>query len=209
MSKSPPRFYFSFRSPYSWIAARRLQEKVPLDQLNLEYIPSWEPGEQILAAFHARGGKMPYAQMSRDKHFYILQDIKRLAKHFGYRMAWPIDRDPAWDLPHLGYLAARRAGKDRAFFWGAYRIRWEEGGDLCSMDTLRALATDIDLDPQVIEAAMQDPGLQQEGTETLYRGYRDGVFGVPFFITGHEKFWGVDRLDFFLRALTGQPAKPL
>jgi 2-hydroxychromene-2-carboxylate isomerase len=209
MRKSPPRFYFSFRSPYSWIAARLLEEKVNLDQITLEYIPSWEPGARILEEFTARGGKMTYTQMSRDKHFYILQDIKRLTTHLGYRMAWPIDRDPAWDLPHLTYLAARREGKERAFFWGAYRLRWEEGKDICSTDTLCALANDIGLDPSVVEEAVSEPDIRQEGVDALYRGYRDGVFGVPFFIKGYEKFWGVDRVDAFLRELTGMTAKPL
>ena len=38
--------------------------------------------------------------MSREKHFYILKDIKRLATDLNYQQVWPVDRN-GWDLPHL------------------------------------------------------------------------------------------------------------
>jgi 2-hydroxychromene-2-carboxylate isomerase len=43
--------------------------------------------------------------------------------------------------------------------------------------------------------------IRQEGLEALRRAWRDGIFGVPFFVLGHEKFWGQDRVDEFLEAV--------
>jgi hypothetical protein len=31
--------------------------------------------------------------------------------------------------------------------------------------------------------------------------YHDGVFGVPFFVHGREKFWGLDRLETFAESI--------
>lgn len=200
-TKRPPRFYFSFRSPYSWVAARLLHDEYGVGPDEVEYIPTWEPDGATRALLEARGGKILYSTMSRQKHLYILQDIKRLTTRLGYPMKWPIDREPWWELPNLAYLAARREGKDRAFFWAAYRARWEEGEDICTVETVKRLAEASGLDPAVAAAAPDDAELRAEGAEALFRCYRDGVFGVPFFIKGYEKFWGVDRLELFIAAL--------
>ena len=167
----------------------------------MEYIPSWEPDDITLKLLSERGGKVLYPSMNRQKHLYILQDIKRMAAHFGYSMTWPIDRRPWWELPHLGYLAACHQGKGREFFWGVYQARWEKGQDICSPEIIGPLAKELDLDPDRITSAPRDTPLREEGAEALFRCYRDGVFGVPFFIIGYEKFWGIDRVDMFVAAL--------
>lgn len=196
-----PRFYFSFRSPYSWIAARQLAEHLGERYGVLELIPFWEPDERMLASLKTMGGQFLYTQMSRDKHLYILQDIKRITTRLRYKMAWPIDRQPWWDLSHLAYLAAREQGKGMEFFWGIYRARWERGEDISAADTIRTVAKEAGLDPEKMVNAVEDDEIRKAGAQALYRAYREGVFGVPFFILGYEKFWGIDRLDLFTAAL--------
>jgi 2-hydroxychromene-2-carboxylate isomerase len=198
-----PRFYFSFRSPYSWIGARLLEEKVETNCYGIDYIPSWEPDEQTSTLLEERGGEILYTSMSKQKHLYILQDIKRLTSKLGYKMAWPIDRNPWWDLPHLAYLAAQQYGKGHSFFWAVYRTRWEEGQDICSVHTIRRLAEEVGLAPDAIIGAVEEPIIRQMGAELLYQAYKDGVFGFPFFISSNsrEKFWGIDRLEDFISSL--------
>jgi hypothetical protein len=48
--------------------------------------------------------------------------------------------------------------------------------------------------------------LRARGVEALLDCSRDGVFGVPMYLYGHQKFWGVDRVDRFLAELTGPEA---
>jgi len=200
MKSARARFYFSFRSPYSWIGARLLEEEFDPKDSEIEYIPFWEPDERSLELLNAKGGEFLYTPMSRQKHLYILQDIKRITSKLGYLMSWPIDEKPWWDLPHLAYLAARRQGKGQEFFWAVYRARWERGENICSVETIRTLAEEIGLSPNKIAAAPDDNSIRAEGAEVLYSIYQDGVFGVPFFICGREKFWGIDRLyDFKLK----------
>lgn len=200
----PPRFYFSFQSPYSWIAARLLEQQYATDQIDVEYIPTWNPDEATRTLLEESGGKVLYSAMSREKHLYILQDIKRLTTLLGYSIRWPIDRQPWWELPNLAYLAACHEGKGRDLFWKLYNTRWEEGGDICSREVIGRLAQQLDLDPEVLARAPENPHLRRAGAAALYSCYRDGVFGVPFFVHGHEKFWGVDRVRLFVAALTGQ-----
>jgi 2-hydroxychromene-2-carboxylate isomerase len=197
--KQQPRFYFSFRSPYSWIAARMLAERSPAQKL--EYIPYWSPDTYSQQLLHARGGKTLYVDMSKEKHLYILQDIRRLTRKLGYQMAWPIDRNPWWDLPHLAYLRACRLGKGPEFFWAVHRSRWERAEDICSNAVLRQLADETGIDADELASAPDDADIRAQGVDALYRAYNDGVFGVPFFIHRFEKFWGVDRIEDFITSL--------
>lgn len=197
--KLSPRFYFSFRSPYSWIGARILAER-SLGQ-TVEYIPYWPADVHTQQLLHERGGKLLYTDMSKEKHYYILQDIKRLTRKLNYQMAWPIDRSPWWDLPHLAYLHAYRVGKGQEFFWAVHRARWERAEDICNIAVIRRLADETGIDADELSAAPDDPNIRAQGADALYRAYKDGVFGVPFFIHHFEKFWGIDRIEDFVTSL--------
>ncbi|MEK8171043.1 hypothetical protein NKH77_20400 [Streptomyces sp. M19] len=66
--------------------------------------------------------------MSREKHFYILQDVRRLLRDRGLPVAWPVDRDPVWEVPHLAYFAALDAGVGRGTWNGCTRrAGWRAG----------------------------------------------------------------------------------
>jgi len=193
------KFYFSFRSPYSWIAAKQLQEEKIFNRINLEKIPFWEPDTYTLEKLKKRGGRFLYQPMSKAKHLYILQDIKRMVNKLGYQVIWPIDTDkPWWDLPHLAYLSACRVGKGDEFFWAVSKWRWEMGENICQRSVVEKIAEEIGLDSQVTINAPNDDRIREQAVQALYQCYCDDVFGVPFFMNGYQKYWGVDRLDDFL-----------
>ncbi len=193
-----PRVYFSFRSPYSWLALQRLRPDVEDD--GLEYIPYWEPGDEIRARLQERGGGIHYAPMSKAKHLYILGDARRLARAAGLDITWPVDRDPCWDLPHLLWLHQAVAGCDP---WPLYRAlvaeRWQNGGDISSEDSIRRVLERERLEgvDQLIEAASRDE-LVQHAADLMYDAWMDDIFGIPYFRAGFDRFWGYDRLDGFL-----------
>jgi 2-hydroxychromene-2-carboxylate isomerase len=206
MKTKRPRFYFSFRSPFAWIAARYMKERMSPEALaQVEWIPYWEPDDRTLPALRAAGGDFLYAQMGREKHLYILQDIKRLTKSLGYEHVWPIDKSPWWELPNLAYLVAARLGKGPLLREAMYRARWEKGENIHTIETVRAVAAEVGLDPDVVAGAPEDEAARKEAVDALLRAYNDGVFGVPFFVKGFEKFWGVDRLLPFIAAVEGRP----
>jgi 2-hydroxychromene-2-carboxylate isomerase len=201
MKSDRPRFYFSFRSPYSWIGARLLQERVDHTRTPVEYIPYWDPDERTQSLLKARGAGFIYTPMPRQKHLYLLQDIKRLASQLGYTLAWPVDRHPWWELPHLGYLVARRQGRERPYLNAVYRARWERGIDICVPENIGLAAADAGIDADAVVRAPADAAIREEGAVALQRAWRDGVFGIPFYINGVDKFWGIDRFDSFVSSL--------
>ncbi|HET6212420.1 MAG TPA: DsbA family protein [Micromonosporaceae bacterium] len=204
----PARFYFSFRSPYSWLAYRELVARHQDVCARLSWVPFWEPDERFRAALRELGSDFSYVDMSAAKARYILQDVRRLVTKRGARLAWPVDRQPWWEVPHLAYLVAARQGRGPQFIERVYRARWEEGRDIHVPETIAGIAGELGLDPDEHARAAGDPAVRAEALRVLLAIHDDGVFGVPFFVHGWEKFWGLDRLDAFLAALDGLRKEP-
>lgn len=197
----PPRFYFSLRSPYSWIAYRDLVADHPDLAAALEWRPFWEPDETSAEALTEAGGSFPYVAMSREKHLYILQDVRRLTRARKVEMSWPLDREPVWEVPHLAWFIAADAGLGREYVDRAYRARWQEGRDICDPEVIGELGAELGLPADRMAGAARDAGLRTRGVSALLDVHRDGVFGVPFFVHRYDKFWGTDRLAAFAEAV--------
>ncbi len=95
-----PRCYFNLRSPYSWLAVHDLEHRYPDVAQAIQWRPFWEPGLRDQQWLRAAGGSFPYSPMTKDKHLYILQDVKRLATDRGLTVRWPVDVDPRWEVAH-------------------------------------------------------------------------------------------------------------
>lgn len=205
-AKALPRFYFNLRSPYSWLAVHDLSTVYPHVADAVEWRPFWEPGKQSEQLLEQAGGQFVYTPMSREKHLYILGDVRRLAAARGLDVSWPIDRDPCWEVAHLAYLEAHRAGLGRPFATAVSRARWEQGVEISDPERIGRIGAGLGLDPERMAAAWQNPELIDEGTRALMDLYRDSVFGVPYFVSGRERFWGIDRLPAFAALVSGRAA---
>ncbi|MFL6130922.1 MAG: 2-hydroxychromene-2-carboxylate isomerase [Mycobacteriales bacterium] len=192
-----PVFYFSLRSPYSWLAYRDLLDRYPDVAERVRWEPFWEPDEHWRRVLGEAGVRFHYVDMSRAKALYVLQDVRRLARDRGLALTWPVDRAPRWEVAHFAFLRARRQGRGRPFVAAVYRARWEQGRDISDPATVGAIAAEIGLDAAEHAGAVEDPDLRDEALDALRALDADGVFGVPFFVTGRERFWGLDRLAAF------------
>lgn len=203
------RFYFSLRSPYSWLAYRDLMAEHRDIVERLTWIPFWEPDPRSLQRLTDAGGSFPYVDMSRPKARYILGDVRRLAAARRLTLTWPIDHQPWWEVAHLAYLVARRHDAGPRFIARTYQARWEEGRDISDRDTIADIGVELGLPRAEVYDAVDDPEIRDEGLAALLAIWTDGVFGVPFFIHGRDKYWGVDRLAAFAAAVRNdRPAPP-
>ncbi|WP_262699772.1 MULTISPECIES: DsbA family protein [Streptomyces] len=197
-----PRFYFNFRSPYSWIAYRDLMDRYPDVAQAVEWHLWWEPDAEGERRMAEHGHHFPYSAMSREKHLYILQDVRRLTTARGLAVSWPVDHDPVWEVPHLPYFLALDAGLGPAWIERVYRARWQEGRDICDRTTIADIAGELGLPAERAAAAADDEELRTgRGLQALLALSDAGAFGVPFFTHGYDKFWGVDRLAAFVASV--------
>ena len=200
-------YFFSFRSPYSWLASIALKRRI--EQGNeFELVPFWEPDAVSQKMLASRKGEFPYRKMSDAKHRYILRDIKRLADKFGVAVKWPVDASPWWEPSHLGYLKARELGFGLPFFWGVYRARWQEGADISAPAVIERVCRDIGMSGEEagqVAGAPDSEAIRRWGSDILYRIYREDIFGVPMFTRKRRQYWGLDRLNDFLEMLGSDP----
>jgi len=194
------RFYFNFRSPYSWIGAHWIERLRP--KLEVEYHPFWELDDISQDLLQQHGGEHYYTPMSKAKHLYILQDIKRITKSLDMKISWPPSPDNQhWEIPHLAYLYAREQGGGDTFFKMIHEYRWQRGKDICDKKTIAEIAGQCNLDPESTATAYEDDAIRAVSVKEMMTACEDGVFGIPFFVHGYNKFWGIDRFEYFLNSL--------
>jgi 2-hydroxychromene-2-carboxylate isomerase len=208
MIRRPPRLYFSFRSPFSWMTVERLRRGMPDIDEHLEFLPYWDPDQRTTAALTERGAGLHYVAMSKAKHLYILQDTKRLAARLDLPMVWPVDLDPWWELPHLAWLRARRLGLARRFYDAVVAARWLRAENICEPAVIRRIALDVGVDPDLLATAADDEEIRAEGVDCLVAAWEDNVFGIPYLRLGWQGFWGIDRVEDFLVAWRASLDRP-
>ncbi|MFP5393286.1 MAG: 2-hydroxychromene-2-carboxylate isomerase [Gammaproteobacteria bacterium] len=212
MKKDQAVFYFSLRSPYSWLAWRDLRDAHPERLAELELVPFWEPDArhdaQLLEAGEGGGEGFLYRPMSRDKHMYILADVRALASERGLAIKWPIDREPRWEVAHHAYFIALRHGRGHDYIDAVCNARWQQGLDISDPQVIASIAAGLGVPAEEAARAHEDEAIRAEGLAALRRCVKDGVFGVPFFISGRAKFWGLDRLPRFLAARQAAAPQP-
>ena len=182
---SPARldFFFSFRSPYSYLAAPRafaLPERFAVEVAFRGVIP-----------MAMRGQSVP-----RAKSLHTLRDVAREAARLG--MPFGRIHDPLGDGAIRCLLVGEHAidqGRERAFVLAASRAIWAEAVDVSRDDGLRAVCESAGLAWDGCAAALDDPALRAR-VEASTTALADlGQWGVPVLTFGNARFWGQDRIE--------------
>lgn len=194
--------FWSFRSPYSYLAASRLMQLQRDFDLDIALRPVYPIALRIPGFFKKVNPLWPP---------YLLRDCARIAEMNGIGFAWPspdpIVQDPqtmevAAAQPHIHRLtrlgvAANRRGRGMAFADEASRLifggmkGWNEG------DHLAQAATRAGLDLAELDAAIAaDPQSHESEIEANEAAQKAaGHWGVPLLVFEGEPFFGQDRID--------------
>ena len=192
------QFYFSFRSPYSWLGFYRLSRIAGQLPVAVEYIPCIPPEDFVRSSLE-----------NKRKILYIAGDIKRFTDAYGLKISWPEQFDTEWIVPHSAYIHAWDNNKDTAFALAAYSARFEGGENIGNDHAISNIAIRSGLDPDETVEAAHDKQIQSRVLEGMKSITRNGMFGVPFFIYKRQKYWGNDRLDWLLRDIYRDAGKPV
>ena len=183
-------FWFDFASPYSYLAAMRIEEMATRAGLGV----SWRP--MLLGpVFKSLGGPMLPLFAIPQKGAYTWKDLARQAAKFGLPWVHPSQ------FPRNGMLAERiMAGHPDAPWLGAF----------CRAVFHRSWGLDQDIGSEAVVAdALREAGVGPEtaiaraGEDTAKLALRQqteqaialGIFGAPTMIAAGELFWGNDRLE--------------
>lgn len=175
--------FFNFRSPYCYLASKRMFRLVDDFHVRLAWRPlgGWDgrsPPERA-----AR--KMPVAR----------QDVARFARRMGIPLnPPPLSTDPT--PAAAGSLLAEARGRLRPYVIEVMRAEWAEGRDIGDLQVLMEAGERAGLDRAELADATTNPDYLESVRRNWEEAEERGAFGVPTFVVGDEIFWGQDRLDF-------------
>ena len=195
--------YFSFRSPYSYLAIgryRALAEEYDIDITLRTVLPIAVRDPDILFTGNPAAPR------------YIVMDCMRAAQFLGIPLSWPrpdpivqnlMTREIAAEQPYIFRIcrlgqAATRRGKGLEFaaevapiIWDGSVEGWHEGDHLASA----AARAGLDFAELEAEAASDAEALDEEIEGNTKALEAAGHWGVPTLVVDGEPFFGQDRFD--------------
>jgi 2-hydroxychromene-2-carboxylate isomerase len=198
--------YFSFRSPYSYLALPRTLKLVADYEVDLHLRPVYPLAVRVPGFF-----KRTNPQFAR----YVALDSSRVAKYenipFRFPRPDPIVQDMttlevAQHQPYIHRLtrlgaAAQLEGRALAFtyaiacvLWSGTVSSWNEG------DHLARAAAKAGFDLDAMDTAINaDPGRYEQVIADNEKAHAaSGHWGVPTFVFDNEPFFGQDRIDLLI-----------
>ena len=177
----PLEFFFSFRSPYSYLAAIEMRA----------FHGDWPTGVTVrpVMPMAMRGIPVP-----RSKRLYTLRDVRREADRLGV----PFGRvaDPLGDGARRCLQAFELAGETRQqldFLVSAGQAVWSEGLDVADDTSLRHVCERAGMDWKLVRERLgADPDVEyaELNRQDLLGA---GLWGVPCYRVNGFAAWGQDR----------------
>ncbi len=180
-SLPPLEFFHSFRSPYSYLALRRVYAIADAFGLELKLRP--------VLPLVMRGMQVPRAKL-----LYIAKDTVREAARLGVpfgKIADPVGEGIERCLAVFQYAESEHKGRE--FLLNAGTAIWSEAVDVATDKGMRKVTGRTGLFwPDVLKAMAGDDWHKpiEENRESMVES---GSWGVPTLRLGEEIFWGQDR----------------
>ena len=183
-------YFFAAISPFVYLAGDRLEQIAARHGAHVRYIPINAP-----ALFPRMGGQI-LAERHDSRKAYRLQELRRTAARLGVRLDlkpafFPVNPAPA---SYTIIAAAGAGGGDLAGLVQAFpRAVWAEGRDISDDAVVQEILSLHGFDSKIADRGMM--AAADTYTANLEEAVQRGVFGVPFYLVGDERFFGQDRLE--------------
>lgn len=183
-------YFFATISPFCYLAGNRLEEIAARHGASIRYIPIDGP-----ALFPRTGGKV-LAERHESRKAYRLQELRRWSRRLGMKVDlqpffFPVNPAPA---SYAVLTAIQAGGGDLPGLVQAFpRAVWAEGRNVADDEVVKAILAEHGFDPAIADRHMLEAA--ETYMANLEEAVSRGVFGVPFYIAGEERFWGQDRLE--------------
>jgi 2-hydroxychromene-2-carboxylate isomerase len=190
-------FYFDFPSPYAYLAHTQLPGIAAEHGAEIAYHPF-----RILELMKIVGNR-PTTIECNNKGKYARADLQRWVKRYKVDFS----RNPhskSFDFAELdrGALVASGDGRGAEYVTAVFAAMWGKPEDLSQRSVFVEVLNRAGFDGRrLLERASTDAVIAQLEAETNAAAER-GVFGAPTMFVGDQMFFGNDRLDFVVDALS-------
>jgi 2-hydroxychromene-2-carboxylate isomerase len=183
-------FYFDFSSPYSYLAAEKIDDLAARHGRNV----IWHP--ILLGVVFQQLGTVSLVKQPGQGD-YAPRDMARSARYLGlpFRMPsrFPLPTQAAARAYY--WLEARDAALAKRFALAVFRAFYVDDGDISAPETVLAIAGDLGVDRAALEAALALPEIKERLKRETEAAVALGLFGAPWVVVDGEPFWGADRLE--------------
>ncbi|MBU4634009.1 2-hydroxychromene-2-carboxylate isomerase [Pseudomonas chlororaphis] len=196
MSKTV-EFFFDLGSPTSYLAYTQLPKICAQTGSQLIYQPMLLGG-----VFKVTGNASPISIPAKGR--YMLQDLARYARRYEVPLAF----NPHFPINTLLLMRAvtgmqlRHPQRFVAFIDCLFRALWVEKRNLNDQATVAAVLSEGGFDPLEVLALTNDEEVKSALKDKTEQALQRGVFGAPSMFVDNQLFFGQDRLDFVLEALS-------
>lgn len=184
-------FYYSFQSPYSYLALDtiyEIQKKYKIDII-------WQP-----YSAKAAGQQSQNVQIIPDKLAYLFEDSQRYAKQFNlpltFPASWPENEfDPG--RVTRGALVAKDLDVLMEYNLIVFHRIWGLGQNPNDENFINELCEELDVDLGDFLSKLSSSDTRERVKGIYQRGKKVGVFDTPtFVINNNERIYGIDKLAY-------------
>jgi 2-hydroxychromene-2-carboxylate isomerase len=193
MHKPLVRVYTDYKSPYAFVANKRLFELEETYGVALEWLP-----------YTLRVAEFMGTVEERTPHFwrkvrYAYMDARRFAKAQGLTMKGP---RRIYDAFHssVGMLFAQRHGFFRPYHDTVFRRFWNHDLEIDDLSEIAGVIASVGGSAREFEDYVRGPA-RAEHDRIINEAEALGVFGVPTMVFNGELFWGGDRVDMLIERI--------
>lgn len=191
MASKTLEFWYEFASPYSYIAAERI-EALAAEAGGIAV--QWRPfviGPILRLRPH---NPSPTQDAPPAQKKYRQRDVERICVREGLALNWPSA------YPRNGLLAARVAqvadpSWRSEFSRAVYRANFVEDREISDPTVIAAILTRLGRDVDAVMEAALSPANKTALAKAVDEAIGKGIFGAPSFVVAGELFWGNDRLE--------------
>lgn len=193
MERPRVRIYTDYKSPYAFVANKRLFELEEAYGVELEWLP-----------YTLRIPEFMGTVEERTPHFwrkvrYLYMDARRQANAQGLTVKGP---RRIYDAFHAsaGMLFAQRHGLFRRYHETVFRRFWSHDLEIDELSDIAGVIASLGGSADEFEAYVEGPA-RAEHDRIIDEAEDLGVFGVPSMIFNGELFWGGDRIDMLIERI--------
>lgn len=193
MDKPRVRIYTDYKSPYAFVANRRLFDLEEHPGVELEWFP-----------YTLRVAEFMGTVEERTPHFwrkvrYAYMDARRYANAQGLTMKGPRRIYDAF-YSSVGMLFAQHHGFFRPYHDTVFRRFWSHDLEIDDLSAIAGVIESVGGSARDFRAYAEGPA-RAEHDRIIDEAEALGVFGVPSMVFNGELFWGGDRIDMLIERI--------
>jgi 2-hydroxychromene-2-carboxylate isomerase len=190
MASKTLEFWYEFASPYSYIAAERIERLAEKAGIAVQWRP-FVIGPILKLRPH---NPSPTQDAPPAQKQYRRRDVERICLNQGIALYWPST------YPRNGLLAARVAqiadvSWQREFSRAVYRANFVEDREISDPAVIAGILTGLGQEIDAVMEAALSAANKAALAAAVDEAIAKGIFGAPSFVVDGELFWGNDRLE--------------